>query len=63
MQEEAQLLGIQSLEELPKKLAIVKPESFIIYYPREEEEVDIRGSKGIEVPKEVLRKKDYEEYD
>ncbi|MBC5636222.1 cation:proton antiporter [Ornithinibacillus sp. BX22] len=50
------------LEELPKKLAIVNPESFIIYYPREEEEVDIRGSKGIEVPKEVLRKKDYEEY-
>lgn len=51
------------LEELPKKLAKVKPESFIVYYPAEEEEVDIRGSRGIEVPKEVLRKKDYEGYD
>jgi len=48
------------LEELPKRLAKVKPESFIVYYPTEEDEIDIRGSKGIEVPKEVLRKKDYE---
>ncbi|MCT2536839.1 cation:proton antiporter [Aquibacillus koreensis] len=51
------------LEELPKRLAKVKPESFIVYYPEEEDEVDIRGSRGIEIPKEVLRKKDYEEYD
>ncbi|WP_078592644.1 cation:proton antiporter [Evansella clarkii] len=51
------------LEELPKRLAKLKPESFIVYYPAEEEEVDIRGSRGIEVPKEMLRKKDYEEYD
>jgi Kef-type K+ transport system membrane component KefB/nucleotide-binding universal stress UspA family protein len=51
------------LEELPKRLAKVKPESFIVYYPAEVEEVDIRGSRGIDVPKEVLRKKDYEEYD
>jgi nucleotide-binding universal stress UspA family protein len=51
------------LEELPKKLAKVKPESFIVYYPAEDEAVDIRGSRGIDVPKEVLRKKDYEDYD
>ncbi|PWW26878.1 hypothetical protein DFO73_10941 [Cytobacillus oceanisediminis] len=51
------------LEELPKRLAKVKPESFIVYYPAEVEEVDIRGSRGIDVPKEVLRKKNYEEYD
>jgi Kef-type K+ transport system membrane component KefB/nucleotide-binding universal stress UspA family protein len=49
------------LEELPKKLAKVNPESFVIYYPTEEEEVDLRGSRGIEVPKEVMRRKDYEE--
>ncbi|WP_156289818.1 cation:proton antiporter [Oceanobacillus salinisoli] len=48
------------LEELPKQLSAVKPESFIIYYPREEMEVDIRGSRGLDVPKEILRKKDYD---
>ncbi|MBM4764640.1 cation:proton antiporter [Bacillus sp. B15-48] len=49
------------LEELPKRLAKIKPESFIIFYPAEEEEVDLRGSRGIEIPKEVLFRKDYED--
>jgi Kef-type K+ transport system membrane component KefB/nucleotide-binding universal stress UspA family protein len=48
------------LELLPKKLAVIKPESFIILYPTEEREIDLRGSRGIEIPKEVLRKHDYD---
>ncbi|WP_067729533.1 cation:proton antiporter [Oceanobacillus damuensis] len=48
------------LEELPKRLAEVKRDSFIIFYPREEMDIDLRGAKGIEVPKEVLRRKDYD---
>lgn len=51
------------LEVLPKRLAKINQQSFIVYYPAEEKEVDIRGSKGIEIPKEVLFKKDYEDYD
>ncbi|TYR74358.1 cation:proton antiporter [Rossellomorea vietnamensis] len=49
------------LEELPKRLAAIEPESFIIYYPSEQGHVDIRGSRGFAIPKEVLRKQDYDQ--
>lgn len=51
------------LEVLPKRLAKINQQSFIVYYPAEEKEVDIRGSRGIEIPKEMLFKKDYEDYE
>ncbi|MDQ0255970.1 Kef-type K+ transport system membrane component KefB [Evansella vedderi] len=45
------------LEKLPERLAFVSCESFIIYYPAEvEEEVDIRGTRGTEVPKTFIYK-------
>ncbi|WP_110113394.1 cation:proton antiporter [Bacillus sp. CGMCC 1.16541] len=49
------------LEELPYKLSKVNPESFIVYYPTEEEEIDLRGTRGTELPREFLRKKDYDD--
>ncbi|MDX8045250.1 cation:proton antiporter [Gracilibacillus sp. S3-1-1] len=48
------------LEEAPKYLVEIVPDNFIIYYPTEEKEIDLRGSKGMSVPKEVLRSSDYD---
>ncbi|WP_235848996.1 MULTISPECIES: cation:proton antiporter [Bacillaceae] len=42
------------LERLPKMLAKKEQESFIVFYPAEEEEVDVRGSRGTEVPKDFF---------
>ncbi|MDY0942782.1 cation:proton antiporter [Priestia megaterium] len=49
------------LENLPKKLASMNLENFIVFYPTEMKETDIRGSRGIEIPKELLFKSDYED--
>ncbi|MGM0974764.1 MAG: cation:proton antiporter [Bacillota bacterium] len=48
------------LETLPKKLASMNLENFIVFYPTEMKETDIRGSRGTDVPKELLFKRDYE---
>ncbi|WP_163581283.1 cation:proton antiporter [Gracilibacillus saliphilus] len=48
------------LEKVPKYLAEIVPDNFIIYYPTEEKEIDLRGSRGFNIPKEVLRSKDYD---
>ncbi|MDG5787827.1 cation:proton antiporter [Evansella sp. AB-P1] len=42
------------LEKLPVKFVQAECKSFIIFYPAEEEELDIRGSRGTEVPKDFL---------
>ncbi len=47
------------LEIIPGKLANLKCDSFIIYYPTEQLEIDERGTSGTEIPKEVLFKGDY----
>ncbi|MBS4213995.1 cation:proton antiporter [Neobacillus rhizophilus] len=49
------------LEALPKKIASMNLENFIVFYPTEMKETDIRGSRGTEVPKELLFKKDYDD--
>ncbi len=48
------------LENLPRVLAHSGPESFIIFYPPENEPVDLRGTRGTDVPKTFLSKKSYE---
>ncbi|MFE7063502.1 cation:proton antiporter [Sutcliffiella sp. NPDC057660] len=47
------------LEKIPGKLAKINPGSFIIYYPTEAKE-DLRGTRGTELPKEVLLERDYD---
>ncbi|MGM0904038.1 MAG: cation:proton antiporter [Bacillota bacterium] len=47
------------LEVIPRKLATANPESFIIYYPTEDKEIDERGTSGTELPKEVLFKNEF----
>ncbi|MFP7732377.1 cation:proton antiporter [Priestia aryabhattai] len=49
------------LETSPKKLASMNLENFIVFYPTEMKETDIRGSRGTEIPKELLFKSDYED--
>ncbi len=49
------------LETIPKKLASMNFENFIVFYPSEMKETDLRGSRGTEVPKELLLKSDYED--
>ncbi|WP_427127760.1 cation:proton antiporter (plasmid) [Priestia megaterium] len=49
------------LEKAPKKLASMNLENFIVFYPTEMKETDIRGSRGTEVPKELLFRSDYED--
>ncbi|RDZ04684.1 cation/H(+) antiporter [Priestia megaterium] len=49
------------LETSPKKLASMNLENFIVFYPTEMKETDIRGSRGTEVPKELLFRSDYED--
>ena len=49
------------LETIPKKLASMNLENFIVFYPTEMKETDIRGSRGTEIPKELLFKNDYED--
>lgn len=48
-----------NLEKLPMKLAKNNDQNFIIFYPFENKEVDLRGSRGTALPKEVLTKRDY----
>ncbi|TFD99722.1 cation:proton antiporter [Jeotgalibacillus salarius] len=48
------------LDQLPSRLAVANPESFIIFYPTETGETDVRGARGTDVPKEVLFKRDYD---
>ncbi|MBD8067383.1 cation:proton antiporter [Bacillus sp. PS06] len=47
------------LEVIPGKLASMNHETFIIYYPQEEKEIDVRGTTGTELPKEMLFKNDF----
>lgn len=47
------------LKEIPSRLAEQVSESFIVFYPREEEIVDGRGTTGTELPKEVLFSRDF----
>ncbi|RXT15481.1 cation:proton antiporter [Ammoniphilus sp. CFH 90114] len=47
------------LEVLPGKLARRKLQNFIIYYPTEEKETDMRGTSGTGLPKEVLLRRDF----
>ncbi|WP_100373483.1 cation:proton antiporter [Bacillus sp. FJAT-45037] len=49
------------LEQLPRILAVAKPESFIMIYPQEKDPVDMRGARGTDVPRTVLSNKSYEE--
>lgn len=49
------------LEALPKKISSMNIENFIVFYPTEMKETDIRGSRGTEIPKELLFKKDYDD--
>ncbi|MFU1996748.1 cation:proton antiporter [Priestia megaterium] len=49
------------LETSPKKLSSINLENFIVFYPTEMKETDIRGSRGTEVPKELLFRSDYED--
>ncbi|WP_441906822.1 cation:proton antiporter domain-containing protein [Priestia megaterium] len=49
------------LETSPKKLSSMNLENFIVFYPTEMKETDIRGSRGTEVPKELLFRSDYED--
>src|SRR5690625_261275 len=48
------------LETLPKQLASLNRRNFIVFYPTEMKETDIRGTRGTEIPKELLFKSDYE---
>ncbi|PPA69740.1 cation:proton antiporter [Jeotgalibacillus proteolyticus] len=48
------------LERVPGKLAKANPESFIIFYPTEIGETDLRGARGTDVPKEVMFRRDYD---
>lgn len=48
------------LETIPKKLASTNLDNFIVFYPTEVKETDIRGSRGTVIPKELLFKGDYE---
>ncbi|WP_078547745.1 cation:proton antiporter domain-containing protein [Litchfieldia alkalitelluris] len=47
------------LEEIPGKLASINQETFIVYYPTEDREIDLRGTTGTELPREVLFKNDF----
>ncbi|MEH7238973.1 cation:proton antiporter [Bacillus sp. JJ1562] len=49
------------LETIPKKLAAMNVGNFIVFYPTEMKETDIRGSRGTEIPKGLLFKSDYED--
>ncbi|WP_240733037.1 cation:proton antiporter [Jeotgalibacillus sp. S-D1] len=48
------------LDRVPEKLAKANPETFIIFYPTETGEIDLRGARGTDVPKEVMFKRDYD---
>ncbi len=47
------------LEVLPKKLAEMNKGSLIVFYPTEMKEADLRGTRGTEVPKELLFRSDF----
>ncbi|WP_332689142.1 cation:proton antiporter [Halalkalibacter lacteus] len=49
------------LERLPRVLAHSGPESFIMVYPPETEQVDLRGTRGTALPKTFLSNSSYEE--
>lgn len=48
-----------NLETLPEILSNVLNENFIFFYPTESKEVDLRGTRGTMIPREILFKKDY----
>ena len=48
------------LERLPKEIASVTPESFIVVFPEEDENIDLRGSRGTTLPTSVLPDREYE---
>jgi len=49
-----------SLEALPTKLSENSKQNFIIFYPYENKEIDVRGARGTELPVQVLTRWDYE---
>lgn len=49
------------LETIPKKLASMNLDNLMVFYPTEMKETDIRGSRGNEIPRELLFKRDYED--
>jgi Kef-type K+ transport system membrane component KefB len=48
------------LERLPREIARVTKESFIVIYPEEEENIDLRGARGTTLPTTVLPDREYE---
>ncbi|OIJ10343.1 cation/H(+) antiporter [Anaerobacillus arseniciselenatis] len=48
------------LEKLPKKLAETTSESFLVIFPEEEENVDLRGTRGTTLPITVLPSREYD---
>ena len=48
------------LENLPKKLVSLNHDNLIVFFPTEIKETDIRGSRGTDVPRALLFKKDYD---
>lgn len=49
------------MESLPNQLVSMNLENFIVFFPTEMKETDIRGSRGTQLPKELLFKKDYDD--
>ncbi|RXI98225.1 cation:proton antiporter [Anaerobacillus alkaliphilus] len=48
------------LEKLPREISKVSQESFIILFPEENENIDLRGTRGTSLPKTVLPDREYE---
>jgi hypothetical protein len=48
------------LERLPREIATVTTESFIVIFPEEDENVDVRGTRGTTLPTTVLPYREYE---
>ncbi|MDE5412655.1 cation:proton antiporter [Alkalihalobacterium chitinilyticum] len=49
------------LEEIPRILAKSIPESFIILFPPERDKVDLRGSRGTDVPRTLLPRREFDD--
>lgn len=47
------------LESLPRVLASLDSISFVMFYPPEEEHVDLRGTRGMDMPRTVLSKRSF----
>lgn len=50
-----------NLETLPKKLAQLCAENFLIFYPTEEGNIDLRGTRGTSLPITVLPNREYDQ--